>query len=92
MKKAEIIYGLATGILISEELNDIQLCEMIPDEFRTDASCGEWYSQIYELKNKLAKRLGKEEDRDIEQILTLYSRIYEYMAYKMFEYGRIYGN
>ncbi len=44
-----------------------------------------------ELKNKLAKRLGKEEDRDIEQILTLYSRIYEYMAYKMFEYGRIYG-
>ena len=45
-----------------------------------------------ELKNKLAKRLGKEEDRDIEQILTLYSRICEYMAYKMFEYGRIYGN
>lgn len=44
------------------------------------------------MKNKLAKLLGKEQDRDIEQILTLYSRICENMAYKMLEYGRIYGN
>ena len=34
----------------------------------------------------------QEQDRDIEQILTLYSRICENMAYKMLEYGRIYGN
>lgn len=91
MKKEEIIYGLATGVLIPEEVYDVKLREAIKDEFEVGTPCGKWYNQIYELKNKLAERLGEEEDKDIEQILDMYTKICEHMAYKMFEYGRLYG-
>ena len=91
MKKEEIIYGLATGVLIPEEVSNIQLREAIKDEFDVGTSCGKWYDQICKLKNKLAERLGKEEDKDIEQILDMHTKICEYLAYKMFEYGKLYG-
>ena len=92
MKKEEVIYELATGVLVLEKVENAKLREHIEDEFETGKLCGEWYDQIYQLKNRLAERLGKEEDRDIEFILDRYSKICKHMAYKMYEYGKVYGN
>lgn len=92
MKKKELIYELATGTLIPETLDDSQMAETIEDEFGRGKLCGEWYEKIYDLKNKLTERLGKEEDKDIEQIMDIYSKICRHMSYKMYEYGKRYGH
>lgn len=60
----------------------------IEDEFSEEKECGHLYDEVYEAKRRVCMRLGKEEDRDVEDILNGMEKIARLVSMKMYEYGR----
>lgn len=81
----ELIYNMMNGFL-----TDIPRQEnvAIEDEFAEGKECGRIYEKVYDAKRSLCDRLGEEEDRDIETIVSGLEEIGRLLAMKMYDYGR----
>ncbi len=80
----EIIYQIMNG-----EIENIMLPEGIEvvDEFCEGRECEKLYDRVYAAKLNLSKRLGVDEDRDVEEIISCMGSISRILALKMYEYG-----
>ena len=59
----------------------------VKNEFSLGGFCDEAYQRVYNANRRLCERLGVEEDKDVESIITDLLDIGEYLALKMFDYG-----
>lgn len=85
--RGDIIYQIVNGEI---DRSDAALPEgvEITDEFGEGRECGRLYERVYNAKLRLGKRLGIDEDSDVEEIINCMSSISRILATKMFEYGR----
>ncbi|MBO5032241.1 MAG: hypothetical protein J6C19_08345 [Lachnospiraceae bacterium] len=89
--QSELIYQVMNGEI---DLDDISLPEEIhvTDEFSDGRTCGMLYERVYNAKIRLNERLEKDEDSDVEEIISCMSSISKIMAMKMYQYGMlVYG-
>lgn len=84
------IYQLMSGTWNIEDY-PVEESKYIKNEFEEDEYCSEAYKKIFNANRNLCKTLGKEEDIDIEIIISQAFNIAEYLSMKMFDYGVIYS-
>lgn len=84
--KGELIYQILNGDIDREEVQLPEGVEVV-DEFDEGRECGRFYDKIYKAKLRLGKRLGTDEDSDVEEIIGCMDSISRILAMKMFEYG-----
>lgn len=84
--QAELIYQILNGEI---EQNEVLLPDgvEVADEFSEDRECGRLYERVYKAKLRLGKRLGMDEDSDVEEIINCMCSISRILADKMFGYG-----
>ncbi len=83
----EQIYDKMNGFLTEETLS-VPEGTVIEDEFAEGKECCLLYEGVYQAKQNLCERLGEDEDRDVEAILSGMERIARLLSMKMYEYGR----
>ena len=83
----EQIYDMMNGFLVEEALFMPEGI-VIEDEFAEGKECCLLYEGVYQAKQNLCERLGEDEDRDVEAILSGMERIARLLSLKMYEYGR----
>lgn len=85
--KKERIYEKMNGFL-SQEAAAMPELAGVEDEFAEGKECGRIYEDVYRAKQNLCERLGKDEDGDVETILSGMERIARLLSLKMYDYGR----
>lgn len=83
----EQIYDMMNGFLVEGALSMPEGI-VIEDEFAEGKECCLLYEGVYQAKQNLCERLGEDEDRDVEAILSGMERIARLLSLKMYEYGR----
>ena len=83
----EQIYDMMNGFLVEGALSMPEGI-VIEDEFAEGKECCLLYEGVYQAKRNLCERLGEDEDRDVEAILSGMERIARLLSLKMYEYGR----
>ncbi len=83
----EQIYDMMNGFLVEGALS-MPEGTVIEDEFVKGKECCLLYEGVYQAKQNLCERLGEDEDRDVEAILSGMERIARLLSLKMYEYGR----
>lgn len=82
----EMIYDLMIGAYDVKRFH-FPLAEFIEDEYATGKECDKLYGEIYRANRRVCKRLGVDEDSDVELIIGNMDSICRILAYKMFDYG-----
>lgn len=95
MKKAnmefkQLIYDLMNGSLDLENY-PVKESAFVENEFAQGKYCDKAYEQIYEANRRLCQRLGVQEDKDVETIISNFFGINEYLCMKMFDYGVLFN-
>lgn len=80
------IYYVMNDFTNLEECTNLQ-GKIIENEFEEGKVCYQLYEEVYEANRRLCERLGVEEDRDIELIISNLMKIREHQCMKMYEYG-----
>lgn len=80
MNHVDEIYASMIGELIIP-------CEGVKDEYAPGSYCDRLYNTAWEARNRLADRLGAEEDADLELIFDSFCDIASYLCHRMYEYG-----
>lgn len=83
----ELIYEQMNGFL-EEDTSLIPKEITIEDEFSEGKECSQLYEKAYHAKQNLCKKLGKEEDNDIEILISSMENIARLLSMKMYEYGK----
>lgn len=85
-KNRDMIYDVVIGAVEEENANP-----EVKTVFEEDSLCEKLYEEIYQTKEKLSQRLGKEgeEDADIEKIINNMFDICRIVGNKMYEYGKM---
>ena len=83
----ELIYEQMNGFL-EEDTSLIPKEITIEDEFAEGKECSQLYEKAYHAKQNLCKKLGKEEDNDIEILISSMENIARLLSMKMYEYGK----
>ena len=83
----EQIYDKMNGFLVEDMLSAPEGIA-IDDEFAEGKECCLLYEGVYQARRNLCERLGEDEDRDVETILSGMERIARLLSLKMYEYGR----
>ena len=83
----EQIYDMMNGFLVEGVLSMPEGI-VIEDEFAEGKECCLLYEGVYQAKQNLCERLGEDEDRDVEAILSGMERVSRLLSLKMYEYGR----
>jgi len=86
MQKKQI-YDMMNGFLIEGALSMPEGI-VIEDEFAEGKECCLLYEGVYQAGQNLCERLGEDEDRDVEAVLSGMERIARLLSLKMYEYGR----
>lgn len=66
--------------------------ELVKDEFAEDGFCSRHYKEVYDANRRICGRLGVEEDKDVETIITGLLEIGKYQCFKMYDYGMYYSH
>ena len=84
------IYDLMNGNL---DLNSFSYSEgqIVENEFADGKLCGRLYEEVYSANCRLCKRLGVEEDHDVETIISNLLDIGKYECMKMYDYGILFS-
>lgn len=85
--KSEILYDYINGF-INSDMVSMPIGIEIYDEFVIGSECYRLTEQIYCARIRLAEKLNKEEDEDLEIIINNMNAIAKHLAIKMFEYGK----
>ena len=85
-KNQDMIYDVVIGAVEEERDNS-----EVKTVFSEDSLCEKLYEEIYQTKERLSQRLGKEgeEDADIEKIINNMFDICRIVGNKMYEYGKM---
>ena len=83
----ELIYEQMNGFL-TEDTFSIPNKITIEDEFAEGKECSQLYERAYLAKQNLCRRLGKDEDHDIEMLVSSMENIARLLSMKMYEYGK----
>jgi len=86
----KLIYDLMNGSL------DLQNCpvkesDIVKNEFAEGEVCSRLYQEVYDANRRICERLGVEEDKDVELIISNLLQIGEYECMKMYDYGIIFS-
>lgn len=85
-EKKHLIYNLMLGDYDLQALPD-SLKTIVRNEMATGTDCEKYYSEIYAANRRLCERLGVEEDKDVEAIISNLLKMSEEFSLKMFDYG-----
>lgn len=80
MKHAEYIYESMMGDLVEP-------CPGVADAFAPGEKCAKLYEEIFCANRRLCKRLGVEDDDDVEIIINNFFTINRELCLRMYEYG-----
>lgn len=83
----ELIYEKMNGFLEGELFSDSTKM-VVEDEFAEGKECSQLYERAYLAKQNLCRRLGKDEDNDIEMLMSSMEQIARQLSMKMYEYGK----
>ena len=83
----ELIYEQMNGFL-EEDTFSIPNKITIEDEFAEGKECSQLYERAYLAKQNLCRRLGKDEDHDIETLVSSMENIARLLSMQMYEYGK----
>lgn len=83
----ELIYEKMNGFL-EGEIFSISKKLAIEDEFAEGKECSRLYESAYLAKQNLCRRLGKDEDKDLEILISSMENIAKLLSMKMYEYGK----
>lgn len=84
------IFDLMNGSLDLENLS-VPESEIVTNEFEEGGACAGLYQEIYDAKRRICKKLGVEEDSDVELIIRNLLEIGEHQSMKMYDYGRMFS-
>lgn len=84
-----LVFELMNGLLDLER-HPVKESQYVKNEFSIGRFCEEAYGEVYNANRRLCERLGVEEDHDVESIITNLMDIGEYLALKMYDYGRFF--
>lgn len=86
----QTIYELING---SRNLDEypVKESDSVVNEFEVGSFCSNAYKEVYEANQRVCKRLGIEEDEDIDCIIFNLHKITEYISKKMYDYGEQYA-
>ena len=82
MNQAEKIYDTLNGAFC-----DGLGVPGVEDAFAPGSECARLYTEIYDANRRLCSRLGLEEDRDVETIISSGMSICRILGLKMYEHG-----
>lgn len=82
----ERIYDLMNGYFNTEEC-EFPESEIVENEFEEDKFCSIRYKEVYDAKVKLCSRLGEDENKEIETMISGLLAIGKYQCFKMYDYG-----
>ena len=86
----KLVFDLMNGSLNLEQY-PVEESKYVKNEFFLGGFCDEAYRRVYNANRRLCKKLGVEEDRDVESIITDLIDIGEYLAMKMYYYGKFFS-
>lgn len=66
--------------------------EIVKNEFEEDSFCSKLYKEVYDANRRICSRLGVEEDKDVETIISGLLEIGKYQCFKMYDYGMYYSH
>lgn len=82
----QLIYDLMTGSRNLEEY-PVQESDYVRNEFEQGNLCNLAYREMYNANQRLCKRLGVDEDVDVECVISNLLDIQYYLCMKMYDYG-----
>ena len=86
MELKQRIYDLMNGSLDLENYSYPE-SQIVENEYAEGKPCSKLYEEVYNANRRLCKRLGVEEDHDVEIIISNLMKIGEYECMKMYDYG-----
>lgn len=86
--RKEMIYDMMNGFVDLENITE-PLDMVVQNEFSDGGECEKIFRKVYNAKSNLGKRLGNDEDDDVEQIINGMDEITRILSLKMYEYGRL---
>ncbi len=84
------IYDLMNGSLNLEEY-PVPESAFVKNEFGEGQPCSICYQKVFDANRRICERLGVDEDKDVEQIISGLLWIGEYQSMKMYDYGRFFS-
>ena len=85
----ELVYDLMNGYYNRESVV-LPLHVDIEDEFEKGKKCDVLLDRVYRARMHLAKKLGHQEDEDVETIIDCMNEITKILCMKMYDYGKNY--
>lgn len=61
---------------------------VVEDEFAEGKECSQSHERAYLAKQNLCRRLGEDEDKDLEILISSMENIAKLLSMKMYEYGK----
>lgn len=89
-KQKELIYDLMDGVFDLTRFSPPE-SKMVANEFEEGLPCAEAYKEVYASNRRICRRLGVDEDPDVENIINQMREICRIMAMKMFDYGEYFA-
>lgn len=86
----KMVYDLMNGSL------ELDLCtapekELVADEYAAGSKCDQLYAEVFAANRRVCQKLGVEEDRDVELIISNLLNIGEHLSMKMYDYGEYFS-
>lgn len=66
--------------------------EIVKDEFAEGSFCSKHYEEVYDANRRICGRLGVDEDKDVEIMISGLLEIGKYQCFKMYDYGMYYSH
>ncbi len=89
MDKFELIYEMMNGFLDCDALMLPKDNITVTSEFEKGMYCYKRYEEVCFARGRIEKRLGVEDDRDVEIIISNLNEITRYLCGRMYRVGRI---
>ncbi len=86
----QMVFDLMCGSLDLESF-PVAESRQVENEFKDGRFCSQAYSEIYNANQRLCDRLGTEEDKDVECIISNFFDIVHHLGMKMYDYGELYA-
>ena len=77
-------------MLLGESLKELQLegsNVKVEDMFQSGSECDKLYEMVYQANRNICKKLGVEESKEVETIISNLDEIQRIIAMKMYDYG-----
>ncbi len=84
MDKFDMIYDMLNGFLDCDALILPKENTTVTSEFEEGMYCYQRYEQVYAARKRIEKRLGVEDDADVEAIITNLNDITKYLCRKIY--------